>query len=180
VTGASTGGAPIDSDVDTMGTRSIVPRPIHLRPTYVLLVALGGAAGTAARYGISLVVPTAWQLPLPTFTVNVTGAFLLGLLLESIARRGRDEGVRRTLRLLVGTGFMGGFTTYSTLAVDATGLLRDGRIAEGIGYGIATVVVGLAASVGGILLAAALHRARVARAGRRAQQGGHEPEGGAR
>jgi CrcB protein len=75
---------------------------------------------------------------------------------------------------------MGGFTTYSTLAVDATGLLRDGRIAEGIGYGIATVVVGLAASVGGILLAAALHRARVARAGRRGQQGGHEPEGGAR
>ncbi|MEO8907266.1 MAG: fluoride efflux transporter CrcB [Microbacteriaceae bacterium] len=140
-------------------------RPLYLRPWNILLVGVGGAAGTLARYLVSLAVPEALQLPWPTLTVNLLGAFLLGILLEGLARRGRDEGRRRMLRLLIGTGFMGGFTTYSTLAVETEQLLRAGRVWESIGYGLTTVTVGLLAALLGMWIAAVHHRWVVRRAG---------------
>jgi CrcB protein len=176
-TGATSSGSrpaasalPLDSDVDAAAPESIPARPLHLRPRYILLVGLGGALGTLARYGVGLVVPHPWQLPWPTLTVNLFGAFLLGALLEGLARRGRDEGRRRTLRLLVGTGFMGGFTTYSSLAVESAQLLRDDRLWAAAGYGIVTLVVGLLASLFGMWVAGAHHRSVVRRAHRNAQQ----------
>lgn len=139
-----------------------------------MLVGLGGALGTLARYGVGLVIPHAWQLPWPTLTVNLLGAFLLGAVLEALARRGSDEGHRRLLRLLIGTGFMGGFTTYSSLAVETTELLRDNRLAAGIGYGIVTLVVGLLASLFGMWAAGAHHRFVVRKAaGRQGERGAH-------
>ncbi|TAM70810.1 MAG: fluoride efflux transporter CrcB [Microbacteriaceae bacterium] len=138
-------------------------RPLYLRPWCILLVGIGGAAGTLARYLVSLIVPTALQLPWPTLTVNIVGAFLLGVLLEGLARRGHDEGRRRMLRLLIGTGFMGGFTTYSSLAVETEQLLQAGRVWESIGYGLTTVVVGLLASFLGMWIAAVHHRSVVRR-----------------
>lgn len=140
------------------------PGPVHLQPWFILLVGIGGALGTLARYGVGLVVPHAWQLPWPTLTVNLLGAFLLGVLLEALVRRGHDEGRKRTMRLLVGTGFMGGFTTYSSLAVETSELLRDDRLLAAVGYGLTTLVVGLLASLLGMWLAAAHHRSVVRRA----------------
>lgn len=125
-------------------------RPVHLRPLYLVLVFLGGTAGTLARFGLAEVVPAPAGLPLGIFLINVTGAFALGVLLEALAVRGPDEGPRRGVRLLVGTGFLGGFTTYSALAVDSALLLGDGRSVEGIAYLAVSVLVGLAATAAGI------------------------------
>src|SRR5690606_917565 len=80
--------------------RSLPPVPsVTPRLAHVGLVFVGGAVGTLARYLVTMAVP-AWNgLPLPTFVVNVTGAFLLGALLVALARRGPDTGWRRAMRL---------------------------------------------------------------------------------
>ena len=127
-------------------------RPLHRRPSVWVVVWLGGAAGTGARYLLSGAVGWPAQAPLAIAVINVVGAFLLGVLLPGLARRGSDEGRRRTLRLLLGTGFLGGFTTYSTLAVDTVTLLRDGLPGYATGYATATVLLGGLASYVGIRL----------------------------
>ncbi|WP_052273753.1 fluoride efflux transporter FluC [Arthrobacter sp. L77] len=132
--------------------------PPHLRPAYLGLVFLGGMGGTLARFGLSEVLPTPSGLPFGIFLINISGAFALGLLLEVLARRGPDAGRRRALRLLVGTGFLGGFTTYSALAVDSALLLDTGRVAEGLGYLALSVVVGLGATALGIGAGRLVHR----------------------
>ncbi|WP_253720273.1 fluoride efflux transporter FluC [Brevibacterium renqingii] len=133
-------------------------RPTHLRASFLGLAFVGGIGGTAAREAISLAVPAVNGIPVAIFAINVLGAFLLGLLLEALARSGPDEGVRRTMRILIGTGFMGGFTTYSALAADAAQLLGRGAAAAGIGYGLATVVLGGLTTWAGIAVGAATHR----------------------
>ncbi len=133
-------------------------RPVHLRASSLGLVLLGGVLGTAGREAVGLVVPPAGGVPWATLTVNLLGAFLLGLLLDSLARGGPDVGARRHLRLLLGTGLLGGFTTYSALAVDTAALLEAGRAGTATGYALGTVLVGLATTTAGVLTASALHR----------------------
>src|SRR5215204_6706520 len=87
-----------------------------LGPAYLCTVWLGGAGGTAARYLLGSEVARGSQLPLVTFLINVVGAFLLGVLLERLGRDGGEPERRRYVRLFAGTGFLGGFTTYSALA----------------------------------------------------------------
>lgn len=138
---------PLDPD-------AIPTRILHLQPAALLLVSVGGFAGTLARYGLSEWAPTrdrAW--PWGTFLANVIGAFLLGFLLEALARRGPDDGWRQRVRLLAGTGFCGAFTTYSSLAVESDLLVRDSRPALAAGYLAATVLLGLFATVLGLLAA---------------------------
>lgn len=135
-------------------------RPPHLRAGLVALVALGGALGTAARYATSLWLGTAssgW--PTATFAVNVLGSFLLGLLLESLLRRGAETPRGRLLRLGAGTGFLGGFTTYSSLTDEIDLLTRGGSPLLAGGYALASLAAGLSAAVAGTALAAARHRA---------------------
>lgn len=135
-------------------------RPIHLRFRYLSLVFLGGVLGTAAREALSLAVPGVDGIPVAILAVNLAGAFLLGLLLESLARRGADHGARRLVRLLLGTGVMGGFTTYSALAADTALLLGDGRAGAGILYGLGTVLLGAAATWLGIWAGMRAHERR--------------------
>ncbi|MGN7799978.1 fluoride efflux transporter FluC [Leifsonia sp. 22587] len=134
--------------------------PLHLRPRSVLLVFVGGALGTAARYLLTLSVPPVAGVPLITFLINVTGAFVLGWLLQSLALRGPDEGGRRDVRLFAGTGILGGYTTYSSLAVDTDGLIAAQSVGLSILYAVATIAVGALASVAGIALASAIARRR--------------------
>ena len=128
------------------------PPPLHLRWSAIGLVVVGGALGTLARYGVSAVLPEWGGMPVPVFLINVMGAFVLGWLLEALARSGPDTGVRRVLRLFAGTGILGGFTTYSTFAVGADGLFATAHPALGIAYAVATVLVGAAASFAGIVV----------------------------
>lgn len=131
--------------------------PVHLRLPYLGLALIGGTLGTAAREAIALAFPSASGIPWAILAVNILGAFLLGLLLDSLARMGPDEGRRRRLRILVGTGFMGGFTTYSALATDTASLLGAGDVGAGIAYGLGTVIIGGLATWAGIAVATVRH-----------------------
>jgi CrcB protein len=136
-------------DPRTGGTRAV-----GLQPALVAVVWLGGAAGTCARFLLSRVVPHVARVPVATLLINVVGAFALGVLLEALVRRGSDVGRRRILRLLLGTGFLGGFTTYSALAVDTVTLARDGLPGHAVSYATASVLVGGLASVAGVAVGA--------------------------
>jgi CrcB protein len=154
-------GPDVDPDAGTLGIRR-PQRPLHLNPRYIAIVVAGGIAGALVRWWVGAVLPSPGGWPLPTFTVNLAGAFALGVLLEGLARRGPDQGGLRLARLLAGTGFMGAFTTYSTFAVDAVKLFGADRPAAALGYLAATVLGGAAASGAGIW-AAAYHHARSTR-----------------
>lgn len=139
---------PMDSDVEEATATST--RPAHLRPLYLLLVALGGALGTGLREAIIQITPALGEFPIAIFGINVIGAFVLGVLLEQLALRGPDEGRRRRIRLFVGTGVLGGFTTYSSFATDTALLLGDGSLGVAALYAALTLVVGAIATWAGI------------------------------
>ncbi|WP_235929071.1 fluoride efflux transporter FluC [Marisediminicola senii] len=132
-------------------------RPAHLRISLIALVALGGAIGVAAREAIGIVAPSGEGFDVTIFAINVTGALLLGVLLEDLARRGDDAGVRRATRLFLGTGILGGYTTYSVFATGTAMMLLDGDIATAALYAVGTVLVGALASWLGVAGSAALH-----------------------
>lgn len=137
-----------------MAANGTAGAPVHLRPAFVAVVAVGGAVGTAAREGLALAIPDAGGFPVAIFGINVVGAFVLGLLLEALTRSGPDVGGRRLVRLLAGTGFCGGFTTYSSLATATAVLLADGSSGTAVLYAAATVLVGGLATWAGIALGA--------------------------
>ena len=131
--------------------------------SHVVLVFIGGCAGALARVGLATAFPTLpGSLPLTTLLENVTGAFLLALLLSAAGSR---VAVRPSVRLALGTGVLGSFTTYSTLAVEVERLLRSGEAPLGLGYAALTLVLGLLAAGLGLLTGRALaHRAPQRRA----------------
>lgn len=145
---------PVDPDAETLEAA----RPQHREPVLLGLVGLGGFVGTGVRYGVSLLAPTPQQgWPTATFAVNLAGAFLLGVVLEGLARRGPDEGRRRRARLLIGTGFCGALTTYSTLAVEVDLLARHGARETAGAYAVVSVFAGLLAAAAGVAVAAGQH-----------------------
>lgn len=149
----------LEADQGPSGT----PLPVHLHPGFIALVLLGGSLGTAAREALSLAIGSVRGVPITIWAINVVGALLLGILLESLARRGPDHGRRRRIRLGVGTGFMGGFTTYSSLATGTAQLLGEGRVVIGLTYGLLTVLVGACATALGIWVASRAHERRSVR-----------------
>lgn len=140
-----------------------LPRALHLRPSALAAVAVGGLLGTSARYGLGRWFPVesgAW--PVTTFAINVLGALLLGFLLEALIRIGPDTSWRQVVRLGVGTGALGSFTTYSALAVDTDLLLRDGHLLAAVTYALGMVLAGSVATGVGIALGACLGERRSA------------------
>jgi fluoride exporter len=129
-------------------------RPLHRRLGPLALVAVGGFLGALARYAVAQWRPTtSGQWPVGTLLVNLIGAFILGALLEGLARAGTDDGRRLQVRLLVGTGFCGALTTYSTLAVESDLLIRDHRTGLAVAYLMTSVVAGLVVTLAGVLAA---------------------------
>lgn len=116
----------------------------------LLLVALGGAAGSVGRAGIALALP---GFPLAaTLLVNVVGSFALGLVVTALDGAGRRDRQHRA-RLLLGTGLCGGFTTYSAVALQAAELAQDSAMLAAAGYAVVTLGSGtIAAAVGAVLV----------------------------
>lgn len=125
--------------------------PPYLRPAAVATVAAGGALGSVLRW-CATTLPGGGDLG-PLLAVNVVGALLLGLLTTVLARSGPDTGLRRTLRLGLGTGVLGGFTSYSALAAAVTtgsGAGVAGPSPAGIAYVAGSVGLGIVAAWAGI------------------------------
>ena len=129
-------------------------RPPHRRLLLVLAVGLGGALGTAARHGLSVLLPAVAGWPVATLTANVLGAFLLGMLLEALLVRGKETPRGMLLRLGAGTGALGGFTTFSSLALEAERLLSGGAAGQALAYVAISLGAGFLACLAGVLLAA--------------------------
>ncbi|MFI5685258.1 fluoride efflux transporter CrcB [Streptomyces sp. NPDC051636] len=109
----------------------------------VAVVSLGGALGATARYALSLAWPTQpGGFPWATFWTNVTGCAVIGVFMVVITEAG---AAHRLVRPFFGTGVLGGYTTFSTYAVDIQQLLDAGHPRTGLVYLAATLIAALAA-----------------------------------
>ncbi|NGO63056.1 fluoride efflux transporter CrcB [Rhizobium daejeonense] len=117
----------------------------------IVLVATGGAVGSVLRYvvGLGAMKLLGSSFPWGTLTVNVVGCFGIGVLAELIVAR---FGGSADLRLLLITGFLGGFTTFSAFALDAVSLFERGAAFSSFVYLASSIVVSIAATVAGMLL----------------------------
>ncbi|GAA2595282.1 MULTISPECIES: fluoride efflux transporter FluC [Streptomyces] len=125
--------------------RSPAPRRSRWRAQgpVVAAVALGGGTGAAARYAASLWWPTpTGQFPWTTFGVNAVGCAVIGVFMVVITEA---RAAHHLVRPFFGTGVLGGFTTFSTYAVDSRYLFADGRARLGLVYLAATPLVALTA-----------------------------------
>ena len=114
----------------------------------LLLIALGGAVGTLARYGTSVLaagVGERTSFPVGTLTVNLLGCFAIGYLGGAFDR----TGVREEYRLMVIVGLLGGFTTFSSFGWETMRMLREGQVGRGMLYVVVSNVVGIALVFGG-------------------------------
>jgi CrcB protein len=122
--------------------------------------ALGGVLGALARWGVGRALPSpAGGWPWATLLVNVTGCALIGVLLPVLLAR---FPAHPWLRPFLVTGVLGGYTTFSTFAVDAVRLVDDGAAGTAVGYVAASVVGGLLAVVAGLAAGRAVLGAREA------------------
>jgi fluoride exporter len=114
-------------------------------------IALGGAMGTPARYEISQLIQVAKDtFPWATLVTNLSGAFVLGLFLTLVIERFPPA---RYSRAFFAIGFLGSFTTFSTMAVETVTLVKDHRAVLGISYLCVSIAAGLASCYLGIVLA---------------------------
>lgn len=122
---------------------------------HILLVAIGGATGSVARYltGIAMTRLMGPAFPWGTITVNIVGSFAIGLLAELVARK---LAAPMEMRLLLVVGFLGGFTTFSSFSLDTMALAERGAILAAFGYVAASVILSLAAAFGGLALGRSL------------------------
>lgn len=153
-------------------------RPAHHRAGLALLVAAGGAAGSLGRYGLAQALPPQHGWPVGTLTANLTGAFLLGVLLEVLGRRGPETpGVQR-VRLALGTGVLGGYTTFSSLALETERLLAAGDVGTALGYAAVSLLAGVLCAAAGVAVGSAA-AGRVGRGASGGAPGGAPGPGGA-
>lgn len=117
-----------------------------------LIVFLGAGVGGAGRHGVNVLAARLFGtgFPLGTLAVNVIGCTAMGLLAGYFAFRGH---LPQEVRLLLTTGVLGGFTTFSAFALDSALLWERGNIGTALLYVLASVVLSLAAVAAGLLLA---------------------------
>ena len=135
-----------------------------------LLAAVGGALGALARWGVATALPySPGRWPWATLLVNLTGCLLIGVLLAVVLARFPTSP---WLRPFLATGVLGGYTTWSTFAVDTVALVDGGRPAMAVGYVVVSVLGGGLAVVAGLLVGrAAVHAVETIDAELRAGEG---------
>lgn len=118
----------------------------------IVLVALGGALGSAARYAVSQLVHDHASAPFPlsTMTVNIAGCLAIGLFYGLATRHGL---LGPNMKLFLTTGFCGGFTTFSTFCNEGLALMRDGNGTGAALYAGLSLFLGLLAVQAGSMLA---------------------------
>jgi CrcB protein len=118
-----------------------------------LLILLGGGVGSLTRFLVGTLVVTRYGASFPvagTMTINITGSFLIGLLMTLITER---FGAGSNLRFLLVTGFLGGYTTFSSFEWETYSVIRDGAFWMGIVNVVGSVALGYAAVWLGAVLA---------------------------
>lgn len=143
----------IDPDVDLHVPAQRLEVEGPRKGKVLAVIAVGGAIGASARYGVSLLWPSVWA----TFAVNVFGCLLIGVLMVLVSERG--VVTRPLVRPFVGVGVLGGFTTFSTYALDFARLLERHRAGTALLYAAAT----LATALGAVWLGASVTRRLVDR-----------------
>jgi CrcB protein len=161
-----TSAEPVDSDVDLH-----VPAQRRQRgwdPGVLAAIALGGVVGAEARYGLSVLLPHhPGQWPMATWLTNVSGCFLIGVLMIVITEL---TSPHRLVRPFLGVGVLGGYTTFSTAMVDVQQMAQAGHEGLALAYLSVTLVAAVVAAFLGMRLtraSAALWMRRRARSGRR-------------
>ncbi|MEU3663481.1 fluoride efflux transporter CrcB [Streptomyces sp. NPDC032940] len=133
-------------DTDSLGGlgRAAPRRPVRMtQAPVVAVVALGGGMGATARYAVSLAWPThTGGFPWATFWVNASGCAVIGVFMVLITE---VWAAHRLVRPFFGTGVLGGFTTFSTYAVDSRQLFATGHVRTGLAYLAATPLAALTA-----------------------------------
>jgi len=117
-----------------------------------LLVGLGGAIGSIARYGSGLLVGRLWTSPFPlaTMLINVAGSLIMGLFIGFLART--TPAWQSDARLFVAVGLLGGFTTLSSFSLDTVFLLERGEVAQAALYVAGSVAISIVALFAGLLI----------------------------
>ncbi len=139
---------PVDPDVDLHVP--VQRRQRSWEPTVLAAIAAGGVLGAEARYGMSVLVrhePGHW--PWSTWLVNISGCFLIGVLMVVITEL---TAPHRLVRPFLGVGVLGGYTTFSTAMVDVQQMALAGHGGAALGYLVATVSAAVAAAFAGVLL----------------------------
>lgn len=145
-------GFPVDPDV----TREADVPPPLVHADVIGVVAVGGALGALARWAVAQALPhDAGRFPWDTLLTNVGGCFLIGVLMVLVIERLPS---RRLVRPFVGTGILGGFTTFSTYVLDTRTLVAADQPAVAAAYLAGTLVAGLLAVVAGLRLTEAVVR----------------------
>jgi CrcB protein len=125
------------------------PRRALLSADVLLVIFVGGCAGGAARYGLTKAAPDSpYGFPWTIFAINTAGALLLAVIVVIAA----ELAPPRHLRPLVGTGFCGAFTTFSSIVLASDELFAHGHAGVAIAYLVASIAAGLAAAWGGLSL----------------------------
>lgn len=117
----------------------------------IAALALGGALGAVGRYliNISPLAGVSGKFPFPTFIINVSGSFMIGLFMVILA--GRFEA-NDNLRLILIVGFLGAFTTFSTFEAEIYSLLRERELMTGFLYLFLSVFLGFVGMAAGVEL----------------------------
>ncbi len=115
-----------------------------------LLVGMGGAIGSMARYGVGILTAKLISHPYPfaTFLINITGCFLIGLLFGYAQK----QQLTPEWWLIAATGFCGGFTTFSSFALENMNLVKEGQSTLSVIYLILSISIGLLLCKWGISL----------------------------
>jgi fluoride exporter len=105
-------------------------------------VALGGALGSSARYGVNLIAPRLFGqgFPWATLIVNILGSFAMGYVTALLREKFHDD---QHVQLFLTTGLLGGFTTFSAFSLDFFDLMQRGEMAMAVGYAIASVALSI-------------------------------------